>query len=188
MGLAESECVCFTFAMGTNASRRNFLRTAPIAAAAGFALSSAAAQAADGPGEAQVPFQVFPAKTLEADAAALQAKPGNHNLLDGSAGFPCGIVMTTEATKSAKEFEWHEGRDHIVQILDGATLYEVGGTPKDTHKLREGEWLAPVCEGSKAIVLTKGDMLVIPRGVPHKRSTGTSVTFLLLSPMGAMKT
>jgi len=30
----------------------------------------------------------------------------------------------------------------------------------------------------------QGDMLVIPRGTPHKRSTAGTVTFTLISPQG----
>jgi quercetin dioxygenase-like cupin family protein len=173
-----------------NTSRRNFLRTAPLAAAAGFTLAdtlAAVAQSADA-GAAAVPFKLFTGKELDADEKALQAAPGNKNLMDQSAGFPCAIVMTTEVHKSAAEFEWHEGRDHIIQIIDGSTLYEVGGTPKNGRNTKPGEWLAPASEGSKSILLGKGDMLVIPRGTPHKRSTEDSVTFYLISPYGAMKT
>jgi quercetin dioxygenase-like cupin family protein len=173
-----------------NSSRRNFLRTVPLAAAAGFTLAdtlAAVAQTADA-GAAAVPFKLFTGKELDADEKALQAAPGNKNLMDQSAGFPCAIVMTTEVHKSAAEFEWHEGRDHIIQIIDGSTLYEVGGTPKNGRNTKPGEWLAPASEGSKSILLGKGDMLVIPRGTPHKRSTEDSVTFYLISPYGAMKT
>ena len=34
------------------------------------------------------------------------------------------------------------------------------------------------------MTLHKGDMLVIPRGTPHKRSTEGSVTFYLISTTG----
>ncbi len=34
------------------------------------------------------------------------------------------------------------------------------------------------------MTLKKGDMLVIPRGTPHRRSTEGSVTLTLISPMG----
>jgi quercetin dioxygenase-like cupin family protein len=178
--------------MAKNTSRRNFLRTAPIAAAAGFTLTEtliAAAQAAPGADvvAAAVPYKLFTGKELDADEKALQAAPGNKNLVDQSAGLPCAIVMTTEVHKSAAEFEWHEGRDHIIQIIDGSTLYEVGGTPKNGRNTKPGEWLAPTSEGSKSILLGKGDLLVIPRGTPHKRSTEDSVTFYLISPFGTMK-
>jgi mannose-6-phosphate isomerase-like protein (cupin superfamily) len=94
--------------------------------------------------------------------------------------------MTTEVHASAKEFEWHEGRDHIIQIIDGSTLYEVGGTPQNGRNTKPGEWLAPTSTGSKSLLLAKGDILIIPRGTPHKRSTEDSVTFYLLSPYGKM--
>jgi mannose-6-phosphate isomerase-like protein (cupin superfamily) len=180
--------------MAKNTSRRTFLRTAPVAAAAGFSLTNslmAAAQAgAASPGAdvaaAAVPFKVFTAKDLDSDAKALQAKPGNNNLVGQVAGFPCAIVMTTEVHTSAKEFEWHEGRDHIIQIIDGSTLYEVGGTPTGAHVMGPGEWHATGSSGSKSIILGKGDILVIPRGTLHKRSTEDSVTFYLISPYGKM--
>jgi mannose-6-phosphate isomerase-like protein (cupin superfamily) len=178
--------------MAKNTSRRTFLRTVPVAAAAGFTLSSTPmfaepAQASNDVAAAAAPFKLYTAKERAADAQTLRATPGDKKLVDQAAGFPCAIVMTTEVRKSAKEFEWHEGRDHIVAIIDGSTLYEVGGTPKNGRNTKAGEWLAPASEGSKSILMGKGDMLTIPRGTPHKRSTEDSVTFMLISPYGTMK-
>lgn len=179
--------------MAKKTSRRNFLRTAPVAAAAGLSLTDslvALAQAA-GPGSdvaaAAQPFKLWSQKDLDADMQALNAKPGDNRLYD-SKSIPVQIVLTTEKHKSAPEFEWHENRDHIVQIIDGSTLYEVGGTPKGGHVNRgAGEWLAPGADGSKSILMGKGDMLLIPRGTLHKRSTEDSVTFLLISNPNVVK-
>ena len=60
-------------------------------------------------------------------------------------------------------------------------MYEVGGKPKGGHSTRPGEWLAPESEGAASYRLKKGDMLFIPRGTPHKRSTAGTVTFTLIS-------
>ncbi len=172
--------------MAKQTSRRNFLRTAPVAAAAGFTLAdslAAFAQAAQ-PGAdvnaAAQPFKLWTAKDLADDIKALDEKPGDNRLYDSKV-IPPQIVLTTEKHKSATEFEWHEGRDHIVQILDGSTLYEVGGTPTGAHVKGPGEWLAPGSTGSKSILMVKGDLLLIPRGTLHKRSTEDSVTLLLVS-------
>jgi mannose-6-phosphate isomerase-like protein (cupin superfamily) len=192
--------------MAKNTSRRNFLRTAPVAAAASLALADtllaatpAAAQAPAPPAAASgaapgadvaraaVPFQYFANKTILTDADGLQASPGNVNLVDQKPGLPCAIVLTVEVHKSAAEFEWHEGRDHIIQIVDGSTTYEIGGVPKNGRMTKPGEYLAPTSEGSRSLVLAKGDMLVIPRGTPHKRSTEDNCTFILISPYGTMK-
>jgi len=85
------------------------------------------------------------------------------------------------------EFEWHEGRDHVFLILEGATKFELGGTPKDARNTKPGEWLAPVSEGATTVEAKKGDMLVVPRGTPHRQSTENSVTWMLISPSGAIK-
>jgi mannose-6-phosphate isomerase-like protein (cupin superfamily) len=179
--------------MAKKTSRRNFLRTAPVAAAASFALTDALMLAAQTPvpalstGAAAVPFQVFTAQQLADDAKALAAKGGNNNLVNAAAGLPCAVVMTTEIAKSAPEFEQHEGRDHILIIIDGSTLYEVGGTLKNARTTKPGEQLAPASEGVTKVTLNKGDILTIPRGTPHRRSTTGSVTFFLISPSGTMK-
>ena len=171
--------------MANKTSRRNFLRTAPVAAAVGFTLTdalTALAQAAPGADvvAAAQPFKLWSAKELDADRAALDAKPGDNRLYESKA-IPEQIILTTEKHKSATEFEWHEGRDHVLYVLDGSTVYEVGGTPTGTKVMGPGEWHATGSTGSKSMVLGKGDMLLIPRGTLHKRSTEDSVTFLLIS-------
>jgi quercetin dioxygenase-like cupin family protein len=178
--------------MAKNTSRRNFLRTAPIAAAAGFSLTDALmamAQAAPGAdvNAAAQPFKLFKANELADDMKALDAKPGDNRLYESKA-IPVQIILTTEKHKSAAEYEWHEGRDHIVQIIDGSTLYEVGGTPTGTKVMGPGEWHATGSTGSKSMILVKGDMLLIPRGTLHKRSTEDSVTFMLISNPAPAKT
>ena len=169
-----------------NSSRRNFLRAATAAAAAGITLSDARLFAA--PAKAQpeaspatASFKLFTAEHLEADIKAMQAAPANNTILETKT---YTVILTVETAKSAKEFEWHEDRDHILQIVDGSTVYAVGGTPKNGRNIRPGEWLAPESEGATTMTLKKGDMLVIPRGTPHRRSTEGSVTLTLISPMG----
>jgi mannose-6-phosphate isomerase-like protein (cupin superfamily) len=180
--------------MANTTSRRNFLCTVPAAAAAGLALSNAVtalAHAETSAGAdvaaAAVPFQYLSANTLESDVKAIEAAPGNKNLF-GAKRLPVNIVMTSEQHTSAKEFEWHEGRDHIVQILEGSTVYEVGGKPTAGHVNKgPGEWLSPSAEETKSFTMGKGDMLVLPRGTLHKRSTEGSVTFLLISTPGVVQ-
>jgi mannose-6-phosphate isomerase-like protein (cupin superfamily) len=169
-----------------NPSRRNFLRTASVAAAAGLALTDTRmfAARAEGQGEAAAApskIQLFTAGTLETEIKAMQAAPANNTIVTDK-NFT--VILTVEKAKSAKEFEWHEGRDHILQIVDGSTVYEVGGTPKNGRNIRPGEWLAPESEGAVTYTLKKGDMLILPRGTPHKRSTPDSVVLTLISPMG----
>jgi mannose-6-phosphate isomerase-like protein (cupin superfamily) len=180
------------FCMAKDQTRRNFLRTTPLVAAASLPLAEKFLFASNAPAggdqtAAPEPFQLFAADKLADAMKTLQAKPGNDSLF-GPKTLPLTIVMTSEEKKSGKEFEYHEGRDHIFQILDGTTIYEVGGTPMNARNTKPGEWLAPTSEGATTLTLRKGDMLVIPRGTPHKRTTETSVTLILISAEGSVKT
>jgi quercetin dioxygenase-like cupin family protein len=171
-----------------NPARRGFLRTLPAAAAAGLALADASlfsslAAAQDAAPSGGPSYQLFTAGAVQDDAKALAASPGNNNLVDDKT---FTMVLTTEKAKAGKEFEWHEGRDHIFQILEGSTVYEVGGTPKNGRNVKPGEWLAPESEGATTFTLNKGDMLVLRRGTPHRRKTAESVTLILISPQGTV--
>jgi mannose-6-phosphate isomerase-like protein (cupin superfamily) len=168
--------------------RRWFLVRASAAAAAGLSIAGetfnapcAAAQAAPLPPQGGV--QSFTAAGLQNAIANLEASPGNNTLVDGKT---FTVALTVEKNKAAKEFEWHEGRDHVFQILEGSTVFELGGTPKNARNTKPGEWLAPESENAVKLTLNKGDMLVIPRGVPHRRTTAGSVTLMLISPQGAV--
>jgi mannose-6-phosphate isomerase-like protein (cupin superfamily) len=168
-----------------NPSRRNFLRTASVAAAAGITLTDARMFAAPAAGQADLgtgpgKIQLFTAETLDADIKVMRAAPANNTIVDDKT---FTVILTVETAKSAKEFEYHEGRDHVFYILEGETVYEVGGTPKGAHSSKPGEWLAPESEGALSYTLKKGDMLVLPRGTPHKRSTTGTVVLTLVSPM-----
>lgn len=167
-------------------SRRGFLCAAPLAAAAGLVLADAklfAAQAGAPAGVWFVPnaFQSFPAETIASDCKELEGTSGSTSLIQNT-NFTVGI--TSETAKTAPEYEWHAGRDHIIQILEGETVYEVGGTPINARNVKQGEWLAPSREDGATIHMKKGDMLVLPRGTLHRRITAGSVILTLIAPMG----
>lgn len=127
--------------------------------------------------------QTFTAAGLRDAIANLQANPGNKTIVDDKTFI---VMLTFEKSKAQEEFEWHEGRDHVFQILDGETVIEVGGTPKGAHSSKPGEWNAPQSENADKIALNKGDMLIIPRSVPHRRITTGSVTLMLISPQASV--
>ena len=165
-------------------NRRNFLFTAPAAAGAVlstpelFALTASVQTTT--PTYTEANFMVHSCEEIEHDIKALQAKPGSKNLYSDR---NFAIDLTVEQNTAAKEFEWHEYRDHIIHILDGETVYELGGTPQGAYSPREGEGLAPSSEGATRVTLKKGAILIIRRGTPHKRTTPESVTFSLTGPM-----
>ena len=168
-----------------NPSRRNFLRAAPAAAAVGLVLADAplfALPAGSPPGAAAVKFKHISAAEMESEIRKSEANPGNITLVPETGGVEFSMVMTSEKANIAPEFEMHQHRDHVFEILEGSTIYEVGGTPKGGRTIGPGEWRGPNVDGATKITLNKGDRLIIPRGTPHKRSTPGSVTLTLISP------
>ena len=168
-----------------NKNRRAFLRAVP-AAAAGLTIaellpSLALAQAAPAMSEAN--FQLFSAQDLSDTIKALTAKEGASNSKRLYADKNFLVDLWVEKTNTGKEYEWHERRDHIIHVLDGAADYELGGTPKGTHANGAGEWLAPGIEGATKVSLKKGDILVIRRNTAHKRTTAEKVVFTLSAPV-----
>jgi mannose-6-phosphate isomerase-like protein (cupin superfamily) len=166
--------------------RRWFLIRASLAATAGLAMLNETLNPPRAEAQTTEPIaggvQTFTAAGLQNVFANLEANPGNHTIVDDKT---FTVALTIERDKSQEEFEWHENRDHIFQIIAGSTAIEVGGKPKRAHSSKAGEWNAPESENAVKIVLNKGDMLVIPRGVPHKRTTTGSVTLTLISPQGS---
>lgn len=133
-----------------------------------------------------LPIKVVTAAEIAMRKGELDAKPGNFDFSPNPM-LPFTCVLTVEKDKAGKEFEWHEGRDHIFQILEGETSYELGGKPQGAHNTKPGEWLAPSVDGATHVTLKKGDILMIPRNTPHKRTTKGSVTFYLFSVEGPLK-
>ncbi len=170
--------------MATVKTRRNFLLTAPIAAAAVSPLTdsllraSTAAQADSA--ATPVPIQVFTADEMAANLKEVQSNHSAKTLLTPK-GTDVTMVINEESNKIAKEFEYHAKRDHVFQVLAGETKYELGGTPKSPRETKPGEFLAPESVGHKTVNLKQGDYLFVPRMTPHRRITDGSVSLLLIS-------
>ena len=126
------------------------------------------------------PFKLFKSTEIDSALKALDENPAENRIYESKA-IPVQINLIVEKHKSGTEFEWHEGRDHVIQIIDGSTLYELGGTPKGIRQFAPGDWRSTSAEGTKSLLLGKGDMLVIPRGMLHRRSTEDSVTMTLIA-------
>jgi quercetin dioxygenase-like cupin family protein len=169
--------------MANTKTRRNFLLTASAVVAAS-PLADTLLRASTGAAQSGMvetgaaTFQVFAAETMASELKAVQANNGTKNLVTSPGTL---MVINQETKKAAKEFEWHAHRDHIFQVLDGETKYELGGNPKNGRETKPGEWLAPESEGAKTVVLKKGDYLFVPRMTPHKRTTDGTVSLLLIS-------
>ena len=67
-----------------------------------------------------------------------------------------------------------------VSAPDQATL-ELGGTLVDPKEATPGEWRAKTVAGAKSVVIRQGDIVIVPRGTPHRRTvTGKGFSMILI--------
>jgi len=75
------------------------------------------------------------------------------------------------------EVEIHEKDTDVFYITEGSATFVTGGTAADQHTTAPGEIRAPKIAGGEEHHLKKGDVIVIPAGVPHQ-FTAVDGTFL----------
>jgi uncharacterized RmlC-like cupin family protein len=65
------------------------------------------------------------------------------------------------------QVELHEKETDIIYVLDGAASFVTGGKMIDGTNSRPGQWLGKDITGGEVHELVKGDMVIVPAGIPH---------------------
>jgi len=79
------------------------------------------------------------------------------------------------------EVEIHARDTDIFYILEGSATFVTGGTAVDQRDIGRGEKRAKEITGGHAQTLAKGDIIVIPAGIPHwfKEVDGTFLYYMV---------
>ena len=77
--------------------------------------------------------------------------------------------------------EIHELDTDIIYVLDGTATFVTGGTAVDTKTTGPGEIRGTVIRGGESRRLSKGDVIIVPNGVPHwfKEVQGSLLYFVV---------
>src|SRR6266481_6555871 len=142
-------------------------------------VSTVAATAQRKPSEATRPVVVLSSQSLDDLKQKLQ--PGNKTseLID-SAGMQLRVAVQHEKNKTGAAAELHDASDDVYYVLDGGATLVLGGkldSPKETDP---GEWRSPRIVDGKTVEIKKGDLVVVPRGTPHQRSTANQDFTMIL--------
>ncbi|OQW70573.1 MAG: hypothetical protein BVN34_00885 [Proteobacteria bacterium ST_bin12] len=78
-----------------------------------------------------------------------------------------GYKVHASRREKAGLVEVHENETDVLYVLDGTATLVTGGTMVEPKWTAPGEVRAPRVEGGETQVLAKGDVVVIPQGVPH---------------------
>jgi hypothetical protein len=71
-------------------------------------------------------------------------------------------------------------------VLEGSAALTLGGRLDSPREVEPGEWRSPRIVGGQSFEIKKGDLVVVPRGTPHQRSTaGKDFTMILIKVYAA---
>ena len=142
-------------------------------------ISAITASAQRKPFEATRPVVVMPAQSLNDLKEKL--KPGNktEELID-SAGMELRVAVQHENNKTGAAAELHDASDDVYYVLEGSATLVLGGKLDAPKEVEPGEWRSPKIIDGKTFEITKGDLVVVPRGTPHQRSTANKDFTMIL--------
>jgi len=142
-------------------------------------LPTAVAFAQRKPSEATRPFVVMSAQSLNDLQKTLQPDNKTSELID-SGGMQLRVAVQHEKNRTDAAAELHDLSDDVYYVLDGSAMLTLGGkldAPKETDP---GEWRSPRIIDGKTVEIKKGDLVVVPRGTPHQRSTANKDFMMIL--------
>ena len=126
------------------------------------------------------PFVVLPAQSLADLEKKLRPDNKTEDLIGGE-GMQLRVAVQHEKNKSDSDAELHDASDDVYYVLEGSATLTLGGKLDAPREAQPGEWRSKRIIGGKAIEINKGDLIIVPRGTPHQRSTaGKDFSMILI--------
>ena len=101
--------------------------------------------------------------------------------LIGGVGMQLRVAVQHEMNKAAAAAEVHDASDDVYYVLEGAATLTLGGKLEAPREVEPGEWRSPHIIGGQTVEIKKGDLIIVPRGTPHMRSTvGKDFSMILI--------
>ena len=159
----------------------------PVCASVVLAIALAVTASAQSPGTGQrVPvsptrqFVVLPAQSLSDLEHKLRTDNKTEDLI-GGAGMQLRVAVQHEKDKAHPAAELHDASDDVYYVLEGTATLTLGGKLEAPREVEPGEWRSPHIIGGQTVEIAKGDLIIVPRGTPHVRSTvGKNFSMILI--------
>src|SRR5262245_61364991 len=131
------------------------------------------------PSEATRPFVVMTGQSLDDVQKKLQPENKTAEMID-SAGLQFRVAVQHEKNRTGAAAELHDASDDVYYVLDGSAMLVLGGKLEDPKETDPGEWRSPRIIDGKTFEIKKGDLIIVPRGTPHQRSTDNKDFMMIL--------
>ncbi len=142
-------------------------------------ISTVAVSAQRKPSEATRSVVVLSSQSLDHLKQRLQSDNTVEELIDSS-GMQLRVAMQREKNKTGAAAELHDASDDVYYVLEGAAALVLGGKLDAPKEVEPGEWRSPRIIDGKTYEITKGDLVIVPRGTPHQRSTANKDFTMIL--------
>ena len=123
-------------------------------------------------------FVVMPAQSLSDLERKLRSDNKAEDLIGGE-GMQLRVAVQHDKSKPTAAAELHDASDDVYYVLEGTATLALGGRLDSPSEIEPGEWRSPRINGGKTFQITKGDLIVVPRGTPHQR-TGKDFSMILI--------
>jgi mannose-6-phosphate isomerase-like protein (cupin superfamily) len=140
--------------------------------------ASAQTTAQRAPSNPTRPYTVLPAQSLS-DLDHKLRTGNNFEDLIGGEGMQLRVAVQHDKSKPTATAELHDASDDVYYVLDGSATLTLGGRLDSPKEIEPGEWRGPSIIGGKTFQITKGDLIIVPRGTPHHR-TGKDFSLILI--------
>ncbi len=118
---------------------------------------------------------------IDADIKTKDTVSKTEDLIGGE-GMQLRVAVQYDAKKNSALAEVHDASDDVYYVLEGSAELTLGGELENPREATPGEWKSEKIIGGKTFTVTKGDLIVVPRGTPHQRinTKGKKFTLILI--------
>lgn len=124
----------------------------------------------------------FTVKTKQSVTDLEKSLRGDNKVEDlvGGEGMELRVAVQHDEKKDTAQAESHDASDDVYYVLEGSAQLTLGGKLEDPKEVSPGEWRGPKIVGGQTFTITKGDLIIVPRGTPHHRINTKGKTFSLI--------
>ncbi len=131
------------------------------------------------PSEAIRPYIVMTEQSLTDLQQKLKPDNKAEDLI-GGAGMQLRVAIQHEKNKTGAAAELHDASDDVYYVLEGSATLVLGGKLDGPKEIEPGEWRSPNITDGRTVEIKKGDLVIVPRGTPHQRSTAGKDFMMIL--------
>jgi mannose-6-phosphate isomerase-like protein (cupin superfamily) len=114
------------------------------------------------------PFVVLTAQSLGDLERKLRPENKVEDLIGGE-GMQLRVAVQHDKSRPTADAELHDASDDVYYVLEGTARLTLGGKLDAPHEVEPGEWRSPRILSGQTFDITKGDLIIVPRGTPHHR-------------------